>query len=209
MALDTYANLQIEVADWLNRADLTAKIPTFITLFETYVSRKLRVRQMITRSDANITAEYTALPSDFRALQTLQLITTNPSKPLRFATISEMTTQRRRFNATGTPTYYSIIGSTIQVVPAPDQTYGAEIVYWAALPPLSGTTTTNWMLGEHPDLYLYGTLLQAAPYLGNDDRLAVWGTLVDRAVEDIIVADEKASKSGVPMRAAIRPYGAR
>jgi hypothetical protein len=207
VALDTYANLQVEVADWLNRADLTSKIPTFISLLEAYVSRKLRVRQMVTRSDANITSEYTALPSDFRALQTLQLISTDPTRPLQFATISELQNQKRLHFTTAKPVYYGIVGNTIQVVPAPDQTYGAEIVYWAALPALSVTNTTNWLLTEHPDLYLYGTLLQAAPYLVNDDRIATWGQIVGSIIEDLNVADEKASKSGNPLRARIKPYG--
>jgi hypothetical protein len=207
VALDTYANLQIEVADWLNRSDLTAKIPTFIALLESYVSRKLRVRQMIVRADANVSSEYTALPSDFRALQTMSLITTNPTKPLQFLTVSELAQQKRAHVSLFTPSFYGIVGGTIQVVPTPDQTYGAEIVYWAAIPALSGTNTTNWLLTEHPDLYLYGTLLQAAPYLTNDDRLAVWGTMRDQIIEDMNVADEKASKSGNPLRARIKPYG--
>ena len=208
MALDTYANLQVEVADWLNRADLTAKIPVFVTMFEAGLNRKLRVRQMLTRADATISSEYTALPSDFKALQNVQLTSTSPVKPLQYATNSDLLAQKRSHVTTSTPTYYGIVGSTMQVIPPPDQSYSAEILYWAAIPALATAVGgTNWLLTEHPDLYLFGTLMMAAPYLANDDRIATWAAAVNGIVEDMVVADERASKSGTPLRARIKPYG--
>ncbi len=52
MSISTYAELQTAVGNWLNRADLTARIPEFIELFEARVKRDLRVRQMEKRATA-------------------------------------------------------------------------------------------------------------------------------------------------------------
>jgi hypothetical protein len=67
MSLDgTYAGLQASVADWLNRADLTAVVPDFIAMAEAQISRRLLmdgpVRMMMGRSDATVTAEFTDVP---------------------------------------------------------------------------------------------------------------------------------------------------
>ena len=60
MALTTYAELKTSIGDWLNRADLTAVIPDFISLAEAQIERTLRTRQMIVRANASFDAQYGA-----------------------------------------------------------------------------------------------------------------------------------------------------
>lgn len=206
MALDNYANLQVEVADWLNRADLTAKIPTFIRLLESQMNRKLRVRQMQTRSTASLAAEYLALPTDFLSVHNVQILDT-PVSRVEYASISEVS-EFRKLYPNQRPTRFNVDGSTFQFAPIPDNTYTVEIVYYAMITPLA-TAGTNWLLNEHPDIYLYGTLMQAAPYLNNDDRISVWGSALTGILEDMTVADEKGTRGGGPLRARIQPYVAR
>jgi hypothetical protein len=208
MSLDTYANLQVEVADWLNRADLTAKIPTFITLLEAQMNRKLRVRQMMTRATATLTAEYITIPTDFRAVHNVQILD-EPSTRVEYASISEVSEFRRSY-PNQRPMRFNVDGSTFQFAPIPDSSYTVEIVYYAAIPPLATSGSgTNWLLTEHPDIYLYGTLMQAAPYLNNDDRIQIWGGALQGILEDMTVADEKATRGGGPLRARIQPYASR
>ena len=208
MALDTYGGLKAEVADWLNRKDLDAKIPTFIRLLESQINRKLRTHQMMQRATADISLDYTALPADFKALYNCVLLT-NPITKLEYMTPGDI--QELRVTVQGTarkPGAYSIVGSTIEVAPTPDTTYSMEITYWKAIPYLDDVINpTNWVLTQHPDLYLYGTLLQAAPYLNNDERITTWGTAVSAIVDSINVEDERALKGGVPLKARIKPYG--
>jgi hypothetical protein len=71
-------------------------------------------------------------------------------------------------------------------------------VYYKALPALSANST-NWLLTAHPDVYLYGSLMQAAPYLKNDERLAVWGSLYTASIADLNQSSDRAEVSGGPL----------
>jgi hypothetical protein len=205
VSFDTFANFKIEVADWLNRADLTSKIPGFIQFADAHLNRKLRVRQMITRATSNIVSEYLAVPSDFKALYDVRVTSTTPDVSLTYMSPSELR-KYQNSNVNGVPRYYTIVGSSFEFGPIPDQSYAVEIIYWATIPAMVNANDSNWVLAEHPDLYLYTTLKQAAPYLQNDERIVTWGGLADAIVEDMLVADEKAVKGGVPMKARIKPY---
>lgn len=204
MSLDNYDGLVAEIADWLNRQDLVSKIPTFVRMLEAQVNRKLRTHQMMQRSTASITTDYTALPDDFRALYSAILLT-DPVVPLDYVTPSEMSSIRSKYTPR-TPFAYSIVGSALEVGPPPDQAYPIEIVYYKQIPYLSVDNETNWLLAEHPDVYLWGSLLMAAPYLNNDDRVGVWGSALSSVLEEIMVSDERALRGGTALKARIKPY---
>lgn len=204
-----YSQLKSTIADFLNRSDLTAVIPTFIELTEAQMERALRVRQMIGRSTASIDTQYSAVPADFLEAKTLKITSANPIQPLQFLTPEQMDDRDQiNSNAPGMPKYFTIIGNQIRVSPTPDATYTAELVYFAKLTKLSDSVTTNWILTSSPDAYLYGSLMQAAPYLKDDERVAVWGTLYNTAIEALKTADQNASASGL-IKARVKPFGAR
>jgi hypothetical protein len=87
----------------------------------------------------------------------------------------------------------------LEFIPTPDTTYDGELTYYAKIPSLSDSNTSNWLLAYAPDLYLYGALVEAEPYLKNDERIAVWGELYLRVIADIEVADERASVASTPL----------
>ena len=84
-----------------------------------------------------------------------------------------------------------MIGTEIQVYPPPDGTYTAELVYYAEIPALTDSNTTNWLLTLAPDIYLYGTLMQTAPYLQDDARLQTWAALYQKKMQDIEISNER------------------
>jgi len=199
MALDTYAELKSTVADYLNRSDLTSVIPGFIALAETKFNRKLRLRQMIKRAEGQIETSFFAYPSDWLQAKEFQL-NTDPIVRLKFVTEAygdEL--KATSFMAAGQPLYYTITGSQLEFIPAPDTTYSAELTYYAKIPALSDSNTSNWLLLYAPDLYLYGALLEATPYLKDDERVAIWGQLYANSLGDIEVADQRASVSSTPI----------
>ena len=206
MALSTYSELKTSVADWLNRADLTSTVPDFISLAEAQIERKLRTRQMIVRADATIDTEYSAVPADFLEVKSLKL-QTNPVTPLQFETIDSLDNLQSQYASSSKPRYFSIVGGQIRTVPLPDGEYSAELTYYAKLSKLSSTNTTNWLLTAAPDVYLYGALLQAAPYLKDDARISVWATLYTSAMEDLQVADDRGATSGGALKARARTFG--
>lgn len=204
-----YSELQSEIGDWLNRSDLTAVIPTFISLAEVGLERVLRVRQMMARANATIDTQYSALPSDFLEAKTFKLTSTSPLQPVSFATIDEMDDFDSKTTASGRPLYFTIVGNQIRVHPLPDGNYTGELTYYAKLPRLSGSITTSWLLTSSPDAYLYGALLQAAPYLKDDERLNVWSTLYASAVQGMQTSDDRSATTGGALKARATPFGAR
>jgi hypothetical protein len=197
--MDTYAGLKSTIADYLNRDDLTAVIPTFIRLAESKFNRKLRVRQMITRANATIDTAFFSPPADWLESKEFQL-NTNPITRLEYITESYSNQLRQsRFVAAGKPQYYTVVGSQLEFIPTPDGEYVGELTYYAKIPSLSDSNTSNWLLAYAPDLYLYGALIEAEPYLKNDERVALWGELYLRVVTDIEVADERASVASTPL----------
>lgn len=207
MALTTYNELKTSVADWLNRTDLTAVVPDFISLAEAQIERALRTRQMIVRATASIDTEYSAVPADFLETKSIKL-NTNPVTSMQFESIDAMDQLKATtYIAAGQPRYFSIVGGQIRVLPVPDATYTAELTYYAKLTKLSSTNATNWLLTQAPDVYLYGSLMQAAPYLKEDERITIWATMYARGLEELQIADDRGATSGGAIMMRARTFG--
>ena len=192
MALVNYSDLKTSVADWLNRTDLTSTIPDFITLAEAGFNKEIRNRKMIKRATATIDSQYSAVPADW--LQTVDfVIESNPIVTLEFITNEQLDKLRETYTSGGTPKFYTIVGQELEVLPVPDSaTLTGEITYYSKIPNLTDINPTNWLMNSSPDIYLYGTLLQSAPYLVDDSRIPVWASLYQKLVKDLEIADQKA-----------------
>lgn len=208
MAISNYSELKSSIGDWLNRSDLTSVIPTFIALAEAQIERVLRTRQMIVRANATIDTKYGAVPGDFLEVKSFKLTSTTPPQPLQFVTVDEMDGLDSLNTSTGRPKYFSVVGSQFRVHPSPDASYTGELIYFAQLSKLSDSNTTNWLLTDAPDVYLYGSLIQAAPYLQDDARLNVWSTLYASGIQAVQVSDDRAATSGGTLKVRAKPFGA-
>ena len=191
-----YSELKAAVADFLNRQDLTSVIPTFIKFCEADLNRKLRHRNMLERATATLDDQYTELPSDFLEAKNVQLNAT-PPVGLRYITTDHADLLRQGvYSSEGQPVYYTIIGDTLESVPTPGSEYTIELAYYKAFTALSGESDTNWLLTSHPDVYVYGALIHAAPYLKDDERIPTWVGLYEKAISDLKAESEKAEYSG-------------
>jgi hypothetical protein len=215
VALENYAALQTEVADWLNRKDLNAKVPTFIRVIEAEAERRLRTWQMERRSYAKTlvsatdgsASEYLPLPADYLQLIRARVMDAPTQQlPLSYASMDQIDVIQRNKPAGGIPTAYNISGRSLRLGPFPNATYTIEITYFAKIPRLSATETRNWLLQDHPDIYLFGALAAAESYLKNDERVGLWKTQKDDFISQLETANERAAKSGQPMRARFKPY---
>jgi hypothetical protein len=207
MALTTYTELKASVADWLNRTDLTSVVPDFIALAEAQIERTLRTRQMIVRATASIDTEYSAVPADFLETKSIKL-NTNPVTALTFESIDALDALKSTtYISAGKPQYFSIVGGQIRVLPVPDSTYTAELIYYAKLTKLSASVASNWLLSQAPDVYLYGSLMQAAPYLKDDARIPVWAAIYTRGLEELQIADDRGATSGGAVMMRARTFG--
>ena len=197
MALNSYDLLKTAVANWLERSDLTDRVPEFITLAESRIARRLRIRSMESR-DTSITTvagtEYYTLPTDFLEARNVQL-NLDPIRVLKYRTPQQLDREYSS-NSTGEPCVFSIIGTEIQLRPIPESATVLEIAYFGKLPALSASNTTNWFTTNAPDLILYGALLEASAFLVDDARVPGWKALFDQSIAEWNQADEKGRYSG-------------
>ena len=206
MAISTYSELRATVADFLNRDDLTATIPSFISLAEAALNRRLRSPEMVTRATVTIDAEYEDRPSDW--METIRYqVNTNPITVMEFVTPEEAIIQKTKFSAAGVPIFFSTVGTQFQHVPAPDGSYTGELMYYTRVAGLSDTNTSNWLLTANPDIYLYATLVQSAPYLKEDERIGVWAGILDRLMAEYEVAEQRAKTGSSRLASRTRTFG--
>lgn len=203
MSLLNYNDLKTTVANYLGRSDLTAQIPTFITLAETRLGRQLRLRQMLkvvttqtTGGDGTV-----GLPSDFLTVRDFY-VDVNPRQPLTYLSPSAFTRDARPHES-GKPIFYTQRGLEFELAPKPDTTYPIVLLYYAKPTVLSDSNQSNVFMANCPDALLYGALLEAEPYLMNDARLAVWTQLYSSAVASLAESDNSSEYAGVPLTMSV------
>lgn len=193
MDFTNYAGLQSAVAEFLARDDLTAQIPGFIQLAEARIKRG--VRRKTVRNDAfSISTEATTVPTDCQEIRSLSPLSGIPTRdrPLKNATPSMLADMRAlTAGINAVPQLFAVIDGNIVVSPPPSQAGTYRITYFQKLVPLSNTNTTNEVLTEAPDIYLYGALCESAPYLEHDERLALWNSRFESAVAELNAARER------------------
>lgn len=186
MAITNYSELKSTIADFLNRDDLTTVIPTFITLAEAQVNRDVRHWRMEERADITAADGLVALPADWVSTLELEHVDSDTAAYKRQLTLfSDQEYSQRRYNsndASGDPVGFRHAEGKIELFPR-SGTPRVSLRYVQKVPALSDANTSNWLLADSPDVYLYGALIHTAPYLVEDNRLQIWAQLYSAAVQ--------------------------
>lgn len=186
MAFANLGELKTVINDTLNRDDLTAQIPNFIKMNEESVNRKVNVSEMEEYTEFTINVGQTTLPTNFLEMRNIQM--KNSEYPLQYVPHNSLDGIGAD---SGIPRFYSIQGTKLLFYPfPPDSTIGI-MRYLAEVTPLVNDVDTNWLLNKSPQIYLYGTLLHAAPFLNDDSRLPVWSALFEDAVKALNDQDKR------------------
>jgi hypothetical protein len=201
MAIATYSDLQTAVAAWLNRTDLTAIIPDFITLAEARIARELRLRKQVTNAVLSTVAgtQTVTLPSDFLEMENITLTNTTPPAALSVVTPEIMDRKFPKGYVTGQPVVYTIVGDVVQFGPTPDAVYTVSLDYYQRFAALS-VTPTNWLLTNHPSVYLFAAVAEGAGYLMDDARQAMWLARFGQEAAQLQAVDDQTLRSGSAMR---------
>lgn len=190
--IQSFDDLKGAVGRWLHRSDLATPAEDFIALFEARANRNLRVRQMEATYSQSVTAQRNALPVGW-----LEMIgkPTVGGKPQDFITRDQFKLLDGTIPAFESG-YFSIFGSSIAL--NVDVSAGVTLAYdyYTKIPSLSASAQTNWLITDGPDIYLYGSLLEAAPYLKDDPRIEIWRGLLTVAMDDLQGASDRAKTSG-------------
>jgi hypothetical protein len=203
----SFDDLVQRIQDWIfGRVDLAAQAPTFIQLFEAKANRTLFVRQMETRSVAtcdpnSAQPQYLSLPSGFQTMRRVRLLNgASPDQPkLKFLTGQQMDDKRETVPGPGDPIWFTLFGEDMELLPTPNAASQIEMIYRVNIPPLGPAQQTNWLLQQACDAYLYGALMEVAPYLHDDDRIPVWSAGVQKAIDDLNELSNQALYNAGPL----------
>lgn len=194
MAISNYSELQSEIAAWIHRANLTDRIPAFVSLCEADIARDLRVWQMENEVTLSATeaVDYVALPSRCFAIKSVYI---GGSHPRELRRLSLPALNHKYIGASSnTPAEYSLQEGNIVLAPTPSADIDVVVTYWASPVPLA-TTSTNDILTNYPDVYLYGSLKHGYRYMRNLER-------AQEAEASYLKAVASANKSSRKLRAS-------
>ena len=202
MALDTYSNLKTTIANYLNRSDLTANLGDFIILTEARLNRELRVREMVNTDTSITTSSGTqsySLPSGYLEATTV-IYQSDPFCTLRFISNTDFYNKYNTSQSKGKPTFFTIVGDKILLGVTPDSSTTLQINYYKTLMTLSDSNATNTILTNYPELYLYGSLAEAAPFIMQDERINTWGNLYKEALKNANETSSRGSTTSSPLQ---------
>lgn len=185
--ITSYVTLIDAITDQLDDVGLESSAPLFIQLAEAMFNRRLHTLDTEGTATAAAAAQV-ALPADFNGLRTIYLADYGPLAQLG---PDDFQHKYREDTSTGVPEHYSIFSGTLNLGPIPDTAYTINLTYLRTLTPLSDSTTSNWLLESHPDLYLYASLLHAEFRGWNDDRLPLLNSAVEGLLAEINAQDAR------------------
>lgn len=190
----TFETLQQDVRRYLERGSSLAadpmvfeQIPRFINLAERRIARELKVQGFINTVTGTMSPGQSVYPKPDRWRDTVSVnIGTGPLNKRRVTLFTRVYEYLRSYwpdeSETAQPLFYGDYGfSHWLIAPTPDAAYPFEISYYELPPLLDDVTQTNWITEYAPQLLLYATLLEATPFLKNDERIPVWQQYYDRA----------------------------
>lgn len=183
---------------WMNRSDLSdTQVTEFIALAEARFNRLLRVPDMEEIATTELVAGNNNLPSDFLAMRAIYLDDRELTGMSPVGLVSEFGT------STGLPCSYAIIGSNprkIRLGPQPGGPTPVTLVYYKKIAGVDENNPDNWLLNEHPDLYLLGALVGGEAFIANDERLPLWRSALDEGLAELQQAGVRDQYGSAPLR---------
>ena len=198
MSITSYAELVTALdgaIGYLHRGDLTAKIPDFIRVAESRINRKLRVllQELDSPLTATIGSRLMAVPTRFGTPISLWLETYQPRDELKYRTAEDMPVTTDN----GGSDYYTVDGDYIATENPADQAYSYTLRYWTKFDIAS--TSTNTVLTNYPDIYIYGTLVASTAWTQDMSQLQFWAQQRDEAMAEAM-ADTRKTKGKATLR---------
>lgn len=203
MALANYADLVAAIPNWMSRsnAKLTNVIPDLVTLAEVRHKNDLKLKSQVVVLPGTTASETIALPSRFSELQSLVFSYGGSDVALQYVPPEEI---ERYGIVTGLADRYTIIGDNIKVARPPDTTYSYTLTYYQDFGGLKANST-NWLMTNAPNVYLYAVLLEACLFVKDDKNASKWAVAYQNAVDKLVEADEKATRGTVPVITSYNP----
>lgn len=187
----TYDSLVTDVMTYAERDDspFVDQIPRLIMMAENRIASSVRGLGLIKFANTSLTQGVAIYPKPARWRETASFSyigSTDARVYLKEREYEYCRTYWPIVALMGTPKYYANYDyENFLVVSTPDATYSAELSYYERPEPLSSTNQVNWTTQYAPQLLLYGTLLEAQPFLKLPERIAEFRAFYDEAVKNV------------------------
>lgn len=193
-AVMTYSSLVDDISSYLERTDTATieKIPTFIMLAEQVIAAELQFLGNLTVVTSTMTPNEPTIvkPARWRKTVSMNLTSNGVREPILLRKYEYLRNYWPDPLQTDTPVFYSDYDYTHWfVVPTPDLAYNYEVLYYERPQPLDINNQTNWFTQYAPQAMLYGSLLQAMPFLKNDERTPLWQAQYDKIIATLKTED--------------------
>ena len=193
-AVMTYTSLAADIASYLERSDAQtiAKIPTFIMLAEQVIASEIKFLGNLTVNNSTMVQGTAVIekPARWHKTVSMNVVIDGERQPVFLRKYEYLREYWPDATATGVPAYYADYDYTHWLVaPTPAAAYTFEILYYQRLQPLDDSNQTNWFTEYAPQALLYGSLLQAMPFLKNDDRIPKWQAQYQQIIQTLKAED--------------------
>lgn len=191
----TYDSLTSLVLQYLERSDTAVVnfIPTAITLAEFEIAENIKTLGQMVVANGAMTAGNPVVQKPARWRKTVSMTLTNGSnntQPILLRKLEYLRNYWPNSSSTDTPLYYADYDyDNWYVAPTPSAAFVFQTLCYTRLQPLASDNQTNWLTINAPNVMLFGTLKQTAPFLKDDARLAVWGNMFDTALAALKIED--------------------
>jgi hypothetical protein len=191
----TYTSLVENIQSYLERDDTATveKIPLFIMLAEQIIASQIKFLGNLTVNTSTMTASTSIIdkPARWHKTVSMNITVDDERQPVLLRKYEYLREYWPNANSTGTPEFYSDYDYTHWLVaPTPDLAYTFEVLYYERIQPLDSSNQTNWFTIYAPQALLYGSLLQAMPFLKNDERMAMWKANYDQIMQTLMAEDK-------------------
>jgi hypothetical protein len=190
----TYDSLVLDIRSYLERTDAATldKIPTFIMLAEQVIATELKFLGNLTVATSTMTQGQATIdkPARWRKTVSINVTVAGERRPVLLRKYEYLREYWPDPALTDTPLYYCDYDYTHWLVaPTPAAAYNYEVLYYERSQPLDESNQTNWFTQYAPQALLYGSLLQAMPFLKNDERIPMWKAQYDQVMQVLKVED--------------------
>jgi len=191
----TFDSLVENIQSYLERSDTATleKIPLFIMLAEQVIASQIKFLGNLTVNTSAMVATQAIIDKPARWHKTVSMNITVAGK--RYPVLLRKYEYLREYwpnaSSTGVPKFYCDYDYTHWLVaPTPATAYSFEVLYYERVQPLDSSNQTNWFTIYAPQALLYGSLLQAMPFLKNDERMGMWQQQYDLIIQTLKVEDQ-------------------
>jgi hypothetical protein len=191
----TYTSLVENIQSYLERDDTATvdKIPLFIMLAEQIIASQIKFLGNLTVNTSTMTASTSIIdkPARWHKTVSMNITVAGERQPVLLRKYEYLREYWPNATSTGTPVFYSDYDYTHWLVaPTPDLAYTFEVLYYERIQPLDSSNQTNWFTIYAPQALLYGSLLQAMPFLKNDERMTMWKANYDQIMQTLMAEDK-------------------